>query len=691
MAYVEDGVLQRLGPEEGQDSPEAPSLRACARGLSQVQRVYHPDRLLYPLKRVGERGQGQFQRISWDEALDTVAIQMRRIKHAYGPEALLNLHGEGNLDGLLHCTITMPHRFFNHWGGQTATRGTISFEGAMFAARNTFGFPPPPPGPESLLQSKLVILWGMNPAETIAVTNTNWYMVLAKERGARFVIVDPRYTDSVASLADQWIPIRPGTDAAMLVAMAYVLVKEGLYDEVFLSRYTFGFERFKDYCLGAEDGVAKTPAWAEAICGVRAEVISNLAREYAATKPADLRGGWSPGRTIYGEQFHRACIALSAMTGNIGVPGGGPGCWVSFDSRRFLGVSNLPTGGNPTGRSIVGWKWADAVLRGAAGGYSSDIKMVFSIGGNRLGQCGDINKGIEALKKVEFVVVQDQFLTPMARYADIVLAASTHFEREDVQVPRNLGNAIIFNHRVIEPMGETRSDLDILTALAERLGFPEFNNKTEEGWLQELIKGGPVDYSTLRAGGVYRPENKPPQIPLQQFIQDPDQNPLPTPSGKIEIFSQTLARRQDPLLPPVPKYLGLGEVQVNEGGQQFPLLLITPHSKMRVHSTFANIPWLEEIEPHTAWISVADAEARGIRDGNSIKVFNEIGTLVITARVTERIMPGTIGIYQGTWHRPDPLGQDLGGSVNVLCRDTYSPGEAAPTNAVPVEVARLEE
>lgn len=691
MAYVEDGVLKRLGPEEGQDSPEAPRLRACARGLSQVQRVYHPDRLLYPLKRVGERGQGQFQRISWDEALDTVAGQMRRIKDAYGPEALLNLHGEGNLDGLLHCTITMPHRFFNHWGGQTATRGTISFEGAMFAARNTFGFPPPPPGPESLLQSKLVILWGMNPAETIAVTNTNWIMALAKERGARFIVVDPRYTDSVASLADQWIPIRPGTDAAMLVAMAYVLVKEGLYDEVFLSRYTFGFERFKDYCLGAEDGVAKTPAWAEAICDVRAEVISNLAREYAATKPADLRGGWSPGRTIYGEQFHRACITLSAMTGNIGVPGGGPGCWVSFDSRRFLGVSNLPTGENPTGRSIVGWKWADAVLRGTAGGYSSDIKMVFSIGGNRLGQCGDINKGIEALKKVEFVVVQDQFMTPLARHADIVLSASTHFEREDVQVPRNLGNAIIFNHRVIEPMGEARSDLDILTALAERLGFPEFNNKTEEGWLQELIRGGPVDYSTLRTGGVYRPENKLPQIPLQQFIQDPDQNPLPTPSGKIEIFSQTLARRKDPLLPPVPKYLGLGEVQVNEGGQQFPLLLITPHSKMRVHSTFANIPWLEEIEPHTAWISVADAEARGIRDGNSIKVFNEIGTLVIKAKVTERIMPGTIGIYQGTWHRPDPQGHDLGGSVNVLCRDTYSPGEAAPTNAVPVEVARLEE
>jgi anaerobic dimethyl sulfoxide reductase subunit A len=221
-------------------------------------------------------------------------------------------------------------------------------------------------------------MWGFNPAEAVFGTTTNWYLALAKERGTRFIFVDPRFADSAAALADQWIPIFPGTDTAMLIAMATVMIQERLYDDGFLNRYTYGFDRFRDCCLGVEDGLPKTPAWAEGICGVRAEVIANLARECAASRPADLRGGWAPGRTAFGEQFHRACIALSAMTGNIGVPGGGPGCRIPQSFPRTLGVSTLPTLDNPTGKSIVAWRRADAVLQGTAGGYPSDIKMIYS-------------------------------------------------------------------------------------------------------------------------------------------------------------------------------------------------------------------------------------------------------------------------------------------------------------------------
>ena len=686
--YVEEGEIKRIAPDEEPDSLERPQLRPCARGLSQVQRVYHPDRLRYPMKRVGERGEGKFERISWEEALDTVAREMQRIKRSYGAQAILNLRGAGNVSGRLHRTGAITDRFFNCFGGQTASRGNLSYDAALFAARHTFGFLPPPPGPESLFQSKLVILWGMNPGEALQGTNTIWYFILAKERGTRFILVDPRFTDSAAILADQWIPILPGTDVAMLIAMAYTIIEEGLYDEAFLRKYTYGFEKFRDYCLGTEDGMPKTPAWAEAICGVRAEVIIRLAREYAISKPADFRPGWAPGRTAFGEQFYRAGIALAALTGNIGIPGGGPGCWAAQDHQRTLGITNLPSLDNPTGKSIVAWRWADAVLKGTAGGYPSDIRMIYSVGGNRLNQCGDVNKGIKALKKVEFVVVQDLFLTPLARFADILLPVSTHFEREDIQVPYIQGNYLIYNKRAIKPFYESKSDLEIFSALAQRLAIADFNDKTEEEWLGEFLRDAPVDIKTLRQLGVAKLLTPLPQVPLQEFIADPENNSLCTPSGKIELFSQTLAQKHHPQIPPIPKYIESWESPQHFVAKKYPLLLVTPHSRKRVHSTHDNIPWLRELEPHTIEISYADAQARGIKHGDQVKIYNDIGRLVITAKVTERIMPGVVCIYQGAWYQPDEKGLDWGGCVNMLCKDTISPGEAAATNAVLVEVSK---
>jgi anaerobic dimethyl sulfoxide reductase subunit A len=683
--YVEDGVARRLAPEDGPDSLAAPRLRPCVKGLAQLQRVYHPDRLLHPMKRVGERGEGRFLRISWDEALDTVAGEMRRIKETHGPRGILNLRAAGNTDGLLHRTSEMVNRFFNGFGGQTGTRASISCEGAQVASRATFGFFVPPPSPESLLHSKLVIMWGFNPSESLFGTNTNYYLALARERGTRFISVDPRFTDSAAALADQWIPIRPGTDTAMLVAMAFVIIQERLHDETYLRRYTHGFEQFREYCLGLADGVPRDPTWAEPICGVRAEVIAGLAREYATTKPADLRGGWSPGRTAYGEQFHRACAVLSAMTGNAGIPGGGPGCWFAQDYEKTLGVSNLPSTGTPTG-TVPAWQWPEAVLQGTAGGYPSDIKMIYSIGGNRLNQCADVNKGIRALKKVEFVVVQDQFLTTMARFADVVLPASTNFEREDVQLPHSQGNYLIHNSRVIAPLGESRSDLEILTALSQKLGIANFNDRTDEEWLRGLIDGTPVDYDGLRARGVYRFEPPYPESLLEEFVAAPEEHPLPTPSGKIEIYSQTMAERGSPKLPPIPQYLG-EQADPGPSSGDYPLLLITTHTRKRVHSTFDNVPWLRELEPHTVLLSSLDAEVRGLRSGEKVRVYNDIGTMIVEVRVTERLMPGVVAIDEGAWYRPDEEGRDWGGCVNVLCPDTLSPAEAAATNGIPVQVA----
>ncbi|MBI2934437.1 MAG: molybdopterin-dependent oxidoreductase [Chloroflexi bacterium] len=692
LGYVEDGQLTRLAPVGGTDSLSQPQLRPCARGLSQVQRVYHPDRLRHPMKRTGERGEGKFQRISWDEALDAVAGAMRCIRDRHGPQAILNLRGTGNLDGILHRTGAMADRFFNYFGGCTVCRGIISFEGAVFAARTTFGLVPPAPGPESLLQSRLVIMWGMNPAETIFGTNTNWYLALAKEKGARFVFVDPRFSDSAAALADRWIPILPGTDTAMLIAMATVLIEEKLCDQAYLKRYTCGFEAFRDYCLGVKDGVRKTPAWAEKICGVAAETIAGLAREYAASRPADLRGGWAPGRTAFGEQFHRACIALAAMAGNIGVPGGGPGCWINQNFLQTLGVANLPVQEKPARVcAIASWRWADAVIKGTAGGYPSDIKMIYSIGGDRLNQGGDINKGVKALKQVEFVVTQDQFLTPLGRFADIVLPVNTHFERDDVQTPHHRGYYLIYNHKVIQSLYESKSDLEILTGLADRLGMAGFNDRSEGEWLEKLMSKAPVGAETLSRQGVYRFASFPGQVPFQEFIADPDKNPLPTPSGKIELFSEMLAARGQAHLPPVPQYVEEWEGPGHPTAGEYPLLMVTTHTRKGVNSTFDNISWLRELEPHALWINPGDAGERNISEGDRVKVYNGLGALVIRARITARVAPGVVAMNQGAWYQPGENGVERGGSVNVLCRDTISPGEAAATNGIVVQVARQEE
>ena len=687
---VEKGIMKRISSDDGPDSISAPQLRPCARGLSQIQRVYHPNRLRYPLKRVGQRGEGIFERISWNEALDKIAQKMQCFKQTYGAEAVLNLVGAGNVCGLLHRTGIVADRFFNSFGGQTATHGNLSYGAAIFASQHTFGFMPPPPEPESLFQSKLVILWGMNPAEALMGTNTMWYFLLAKEKGVRFILVDPRFTDSAAVLADQWIPILPGTDAAMLISMAYVMLKEKLCDEDFLQRYTYGFETFRNYCLGIEDGVAKTPLWAERICGVKSNVIANLAREYSASSPADLRPGWAPGRTAFGEQFYRACITLAAMTGNIGIPGGGAGCWVGGwnHGQHAMKLDKLPSLHNPTGKSVHAWQWADAVLKGTAGGYPSDIKMIYSTGGNRFNQCADINKNVKALQKVDFVVAQDVFMTPTAQFADIVLPVTTHFEREDVQTPYAQGNYLIYNKKSIAPVADTRSDLEIFSALAQKMGISDFNDKSEEEWLEEFLSKAPLNTTLLQKKGVAKNLAPLNQIPLSEFILDPEQNPLPTTSGKVEIFSQTLLKDQHDRLPCIPKYINARENPEYPSVQKHSLLLVTPHSRKRVHSTHYNIPWLQELEPDVIEMSVADAQKQGIKNGDLVKVYNDIGELVIRAKVSERIKPGAVSIYQGAWYQPDKNGIDWGGSVNVLCKDIISPGGAAATNAVLVAVSR---
>ncbi|MFC1950604.1 molybdopterin-dependent oxidoreductase, partial [Chloroflexota bacterium] len=538
--HVQDGKITKI------TTAHDPEFKACVKGLSYLERFNSPDRLKYPLRRVGKRGEGKFERISWDEALDTLSGEMKRVKSSYGNSAFL-LYDLGGENGQLYMTYGCAGaRLFNMFGGCTRLWSLTSFEGSFFATQYTFGLAAEGNwGPvdsnefDDLLNSRFIILWGCDPSTSIWSTSTRWFLMQAKEKGIKIISIDPKFTESAASWASSWIPIRPGTDTAMLAAIAYVIIKENLEDQVYLDKYTTGFKVFKDYILGAKDGVPKTPEWAEKITGVPISTIEKIARMYATTKPSAILQGWAPGRTSFGEEFHRMVITLEAMTGNIGVHGGSAGNLTGYP----VSVGALPTGENPIDTSIKRNKWADCILLGKAGGYPSDIKMMYVVGSNPLNNTENINKSIKALGELEFLAVHEQFMTPTAKFADMVLPVTTHFERNDIYVPYMRGRYVIYSHKVCEPMYECKSDLEIFTELAKRLGITGYNTKTEDEWLRSFIEESDIpDYDEFKKKGFYKFEVKEPWIAFKKQIDDPDNNPFPTPSGKIEIYSETLAK-----------------------------------------------------------------------------------------------------------------------------------------------------
>ena len=357
----------------------------------------------------------------------------------------------------------------------------------------------------------------------------------------------------------------------------------------------------------------------------------------------------------------------------------------------------MDPGANPMRSWFAHQKWSDAVLRGTAGGYPSDIKMVYECAGNHLNQYADSNRAAQALKSVEFVVVQEQFLTPTARYADILLAADTHFEREDIQLPHGTGRYQIFSNKVVDRMYDCKSDHEICAELARRLGIQGFKDKSDEEHLRDFAsRTGVEDYAAFKAKGLRKWVPAKPYVPLAEFVADPEKHPLPTPSGKIEIHSQDIERVDigrrgyDPRdLPAIPKYIEHWEGPGHPLAEKYPLLMLTAHSKRLCNSTFDNIPWLRELEAHAVWLNPRDARKRGIAEGDMVKVFNDVGTMVLPARVTERIVPGAVNVFQGAWYRPDEKGWDRGGCVNTVTRDTVSPGMAAALNGVLVQVEKL--
>ncbi|MBN1683211.1 molybdopterin-dependent oxidoreductase [Candidatus Bathyarchaeota archaeon] len=642
---------------------------------------YSPDRLKKPLLREGERGSGKFKESSWSAALDYVAENLIKIREKYGNASIIRLGGSGACNGALHNTSSLTKRFLSCLGGFTETYSNYSSAAAQYTTPYIFGTNEVGIDPNTLEYTNLIILWGANIVDNRLGVPFESKIRKAKSRGVKVIVIDPRRTTTVKSLADKWVPIYPGTDVSLMMAVLFILLKEDLVDRKFIKKYSYGFEDLENFLYGDIDGIQKSPEWAEKICGTPSEIIIDLALVYGRTHPTALIPGLSIQRTIGGEEAIRMSITLQTATGNIGVLGGSTGAltWGTLPSPK-IGSISIPL--NHTGISIPVYRWADAILEGKKGGFPSEIKAIYNVGGNFIVQGSDVKKNIKAFQKVEFSVCHEHFLTTTANYCDVVFPTTTFLERDDFLIPDG-GNYLLLSKQAINPIHEVKNDYEIFREISKRIGFEkEFSEgKNEEDWLSEFLEYSEIiDRKEFLNTGVYWGKNQY-RVGLSDFIKDPLNNPLQTPSGKIEIKSENYARTGFSAIP---------SLRIMEINQKYPLRLITPKSRYRVNSQNYNIKWFRERENQGLWINIYDAETRKIKDGDKICIKSVQGIIHTNAIVTEEIMKGVVCLLEGVWPSLNSEGIDLAGSANILTStEPTLPSHGSRTHSTLVQVKKI--
>lgn len=779
-AHVKDGVVIRVEPDDryntnvGMEDKVVSDIdliknrlqrRPCTMGLVFHKYLYQEDRILYPLKRVPgtKRGEGKFARISWDEALNTIAEKMKEIREKYGIYSIITPYMPNESAG----------RIFEFWGAGVDSWGWCSYDPQRLMGHIMAGTPgwnyyeySSSSAADMLINSKMIVLWGFDP--TIQhhgpAHQFAWFIKLARERGKPVILFDPRYTATAETIADQWIPIKPGTDCAMYLAMADIVFREDMVDYEFVKKFVEpeGLEKWKRYVLGLDDGVEKTPEWAEKICAVPAETIRALTRMVGKThRPAWMWSHYSVHRKSQGEQTIKAFAALQAILGYWGTPGAGPpmnlGPHRPFSVTAPMGKSgnyNVPkfyrshywaqavllldkikSGeiSEEQYRKMVGWRADPSLVK------EFNPKMLFWGGGSKPHASNHVvtatdstNDQVKAMERMEFIVSMHSRLTPSAKYADIVLPGMDWMWEERMLTKSSYGGfeVVSFCPGVVKPAGEVKPWRWVYVKLAERLGINPQDYfqyyTTDENWDRDYERylrdsyQQVVDYFKTKGKEVSDWEGftKGAFINCDEFEDSPytgwdpqikESKPFKTKSGKIEIFSDYIADKSnrgrgehyDPFgrvmdnlpgdwndLQPMPVYKPSIRGMEDPLTKTYPLNLLTPHSRYRVHYLFWTHPWLKsDVYQHRVWINVADAKARGIKEGDFVRVFNDRGEVLIKAYVTSRIMPGVTVIRQGAWYEPDENGVDRGPSPSTLLGGDYESCTTAPkaTNLVQIE------
>lgn len=726
--HVKDGKIQYMESDNTGDIDL--QARACLRGRSMRRWLNSPDRLLYPMKRVGKRGEGKFEQISWDEAIQTIADKLKYTIDTYGNDAIYVNYATG----MYSATGNPSSRLLNLLGGYLKRSYDYSTNMISAALPFMYGEECSPYDDvyassmtEAEANSDLVVMFGNSPAETrMGGANIVWDFARVREavqgRGGKIVNIDYRMNESASGHPEEWLPIRPGTDAALASAIAHEFIANEQVDLDFLHTYCVGYDEesmpesakgqnksYKDYIMGTGyDMVEKTPEWAAPITQIPAETIRALAADLAAAEAPFVVQGWGPQRHTNGEDTCRAICMIPVLLGKIGLPGTNTGQREAEPSVSLVG--GLPSGKNPVKACIPCYEWLNAVDHGkemtatnagvtGVDQLSNDIKFLWNYAGNCItNQHGDINKVHEVLSdesKCEFILVWDTVMTDSAKYADILLPDAMRSEQLNMKTNgyTEWYTGVCVGGPAQEAPGECRTSYDVMADIADKFGVKDqfTEGKTQEQWIQEIYEAGAAEdsempsWDEIKAQGLYK-RALPTAIGMKDFRDDPVANPLATPSGKIEIYSEQLAEiagtwelEEGDAINPIPMFVA-GFQGYGSTTDEYPLYCSGFHHKSRTHSSFGFIPELEAVARQQLWINPADAESRGIASGDICSVKSPAGEIRIEAKVTSRIVPGTVGIPQGAWHKADMSGDkvDEGACVNTLT--TYRPSPLGKGN-----------
>lgn len=809
FVYVKKAKIIRITPIEFDNTDAKPwSIKARGKTFTPPRKttlapyayswkslIYSSNRLLYPMKRIdfdpnGERncenrGISEYVRIGWDEALDIVANEIKRVKKDYGPGAIMSSTGSHHTWGNIGYYLSAHHRFMNLIGYTPVEQNPDSWEGWYWGAMHHWGNSMRMGGSESngtvedaLKECEMMVFWSSDPESTSGVyagMEGTIRRLWIKELGVKFVHIDPFYNHTAALLGGKWLAPRPATGNALALAIAYVWITEDLYDKEYIERCTTGFDQWKDYILGMEDGIPKTPEWQEGEAGISAKDVRALAREWARNKTYLAAGGGgslagTACRDSTGIEWARSMVCLTAMRGhgkpgiNMGnmqagtpvdryfmFPGYAEGGFsgsladTGLAQRMFNRMPQIPTMNNST-QKIPRLRVPEAILDGKTEGYATDTKtihaqlaeykypvdghspakMYYKYGGSFIGTMSETNRYVKAYRtdKLEFVVNQSIWFEGEAKFADIILPACTNFERWDIGEFAHCGGYIMdsfgmCNHRVIhiqhkciEPLGESKSDYDIFYELSKKLGISAMYSEgsTEFDWCKRLFDATDLPKITtwkkfLKKGYYVVPttaaEGQKVPVGSRWFAEGnlkdtPDLTPfaadyngkfgegLQTQSGKIEFVCSSLKRmgEEDPERPYMTKYIPSWEGHhTKDLLDKYPLQLISPHPRYTFHTQFdAKDGTVNDIKDHRillkgyyywiARINPIDAEKRGIKNNDLVKIYNDRGAVICAAQVTARVSSGTTHSYSSSGSY-DPVGEpgaspDRGGCINLL-------------------------
>lgn len=671
------------------------------------------------------RGYEPFVEVEWDRALDLVADELDRVRSTFGNQAIYGGSYGWASAGRFHHAQSQIHRFLNAIGGYTYSVDDYSIAAGHVITPHIFGISfddfmdEQPHFVDISENTELVVAFGGMPIKNSQVQygGQGRHMLserleTCRDRGVTFINLSPLGEDLIPTVEAEWIPVRPSTDTAVMLGLAHSLLVSGKHDEDFLDNYCVGWEQLRAYLLGEHDGVPKTADWAGGISGVDPDRIRVLGLEMAAMRTL-ITVSWSVQRNDHGEQPYWMAAALAAMLGQIGLPGGGVGygygaVGLNGHPVGYHTLPRLPQGKNPVTDFIPVARIADLLLHGGEEfDYNGkrrvypETHLVYWAGGNPFHHHQDLNRLARAWQVPDTMICHEPFWNALARHCDIVLPATTPLERTDIGGSGN-DDFIFWMEQVIDPVAEARNDYDIFSDLARRLGVDDrfTEGRTANEWLEHIYSrflSHHPDYPALdelrEAGHFQIPEEWIPPLTSQivAFRDDPASSPLKTPSGRVELFSETIEGFGYDDCPAHPSWLEPAEWLGNAG--RYPLHMISNQPKTRLHSQWdhgetslnGKVDGREQIG-----INPADAAARGLQGGDLVRVFNERGACLAAASIRADLIPGVVQLPTGAWWDPsEPDGLCRAGNPNVLTRDVgtskLAQGPTAQTCLVEVE------